>query len=167
MISTSPSRDQTLRKSIVEENSKITDPSYLTKQDDCNILVNLAEEASLLSLNDTNKSSRSQSEINDALAFPNRVSAGQELTGSAAIGGFGTPTERTALMTKGTAGGNFGLLTLGNKVVAYQTIDNDDGSVSIIESAGGSSQGNIIGVFRTDSGGQIFSENPDYFGGSE
>ena len=31
MISTSPSRDQTLRKSIVEENSKITDTEKLRR----------------------------------------------------------------------------------------------------------------------------------------
>jgi hypothetical protein len=164
---------QSVRIANLPENSKITDPSYLTKQDDCNILVNLAEEASLLSLNDTNNSSRSQLEIDQALMYPNRVSAGQELTGSAAIGGFGTPTERTALMAAASSAlaspiNIRGDLTYGNKVITYETIANDDGSVSIIDTAVGSSVGNIIGVFRTDSvGNQIFSENQDYFGGAE
>tara|TARA_R110000851_G_scaffold12461_1_gene43243 strand:- start:812 stop:4309 length:3498 start_codon:yes stop_codon:yes gene_type:complete len=164
---------QSVRITNLPENSKITDPSYLTKQDDCNILVNLAEEASLLSLNDTNNSSRSQFEIDQALLFPNRVSAGQELTGNAAIGGFGTQAERTALMAAASSAlaspiNIRGDLTYGNKVITYETIANNDGSVSIIDTAVGSSVGNIIGVFRTDSGGnQIFSENPDYFGGAE
>ena len=160
---------QSVRIANLPENSKITDPSYLTKQDDCNILVDLAEEASLLSLNDPANSSRSQSEIDDALAFPNRVSAGQELTGSAAIGGFGTEAERIKLIAAGKAGGKRGTLTYDNRMILYKTRKNDDGSVSIIDvSSAGNSQGNIIGVFRTDKGGnQIFSENPDYFGGSE
>ena len=54
------------------------------------------------------------------------------------------------------------------KIILYKTRKNDDGSVSIIDvSSAGSSQGNIIGVFRTNGGNQIFSENPDYFGGAE
>ena len=165
----SVSPNQSVRITNLPENSKITDPSYLTKQDDCNILVDLAEEASLLSIQDPSNSSRDQNKIDQALLFPNRVSAAQELTGSVALQGAGTLAEREKLMQSSKDGGKRGTLTYGDRTILYKTIKNDDDSISVIDvSSAGDSQGNIIGVFRTDSGGnQIFSENPDYFGGAE
>ena len=69
------------------------------------------------------------------------------------------------MLAAGKEGGKRGSLSLPDgKLVLYKSIKNEDGTISIVDkSASGTSQNNIIGVFRNDENGQTFSENPAYF----
>ena len=144
----------------------ITDPTYLTKRDDCNILLQLGEEVSTLSgMGRTFDSYYTDTEIDRALSAENQVQAAAELTGELSIVGYGTQVEREGLLAAGKEGGKRGSLSLPDgKLVLYKSIKNEDGTISIVDkSASGTSQNNIIGVFRNDENGQTFSENPAYF----
>ena len=70
------------------------------------------------------------------------------------------------MLAAGKEGGKRGSLSLfGGKLVSYKSIKNEDGTISIVDTAGTGT--NIIGVFRNDENGQTFSENPAYFDEAE
>ena len=159
-----------------DEDRIITDPTEIIELDNCNILVNMAEEVSARALSGDVKGSGIKSgQIEDAFDISQRVSAEEELTGPLAIGGFGTQAEREALIDA-VKNGTFSTTMTGRldnpdgNPVFYRLQDNGDGTTSVIDtgvfSTGAS--GNIIGVFQqTSTGDLVFSENPDYFGGAE
>ena len=115
-----------------------------------------------------NDSDVTRGQINAALAGDGQLNIAEELKGLSAIGGFGTESERTNLISniKGTNRGtsNTGTLNYNNKAISYETVYNNDGSVSVIDTTVGSNTGNLIGVATINNNSElIFAENPDYF----
>lgn len=164
-----------LRVMRPDEDRIITDPTEIIELDNCNILVNMAEEVSARALGgDIAGSGIKAGQIEAAFDISQRVSAEEELTGPLAIGGFGTQKEREILIEAAkngvTSSWTGRLDNPDGKPVFYRLQDNDDGTKSVIDTGVFSpgASGNIIGVFRDDgSGGLVFSENPDYFEGAE
>lgn len=144
------------------ESQKITDPTELTKQEDCNILIDLGNEISLKSLSDATAAKINPTIIQNRLAISNRPNADQELTEAAALRGLGNSTERNDLINNAFTQGASGTLTKPDTTKLNYTINNDTTGAlsSVIDNA----TGNIVGVFQKDnSGNTIFIENPSYF----
>lgn len=156
-----------IRLSDLPEMELITDPQELIRREQCNALVSLGEEVSARALTN-NDSNVTRGQITAALSGDGQLTAADELTGGlSAIGGFGSQSERQTLLNNinsptnasGT-GPNTGTLTYNGKTLNYSTVQNSDGTVSVVDQA----NGNIIGVATKNSAGDlIFAENPDYF----
>ena len=159
-----------LRVMRPDEDRIITDPTEIIELDNCNILVNMAQEVSVRALaGDIEGSGISDDQIEAAFDISQRASAEEELTGPLAIGGFGTQAEREALIdavrspitTPGLIGGT---LTSPDGTINYGIFTDDEDNINIIDQSNGS----IIGVFQqTNTGDLVFSENTGYFGGTE